>query len=401
MRIAALPSDRGAVGAYRVRWPAQHLADHGHPITIDTPVPRTTYRGRSEVTDGQLPPPWVEILASRIDADVLVIQRPMHRQWLDIIPMLQAQGVRVMIDVDDDLDRVDPGNVTAYDHRPHWVDDVELAEWESMGRVRVTRTVTAEGPMGAPRRWHYTPDIEGSHHRDHLRVCIAMADQLVVSTPALARHYGPLAQACTVVQNCVPAHYLDIGRANTEGNPLRVGWTGSVKVHPKDLQVVGRGLANVRRPYRFYVIGDGGGVEEAIGRRPDIATQWLPLAEYPFAYATLDVVLCALTGSKFNASKSWLKAIEAAALGVVPIMSPSPEYLALHAEGVGLVARNPVEWTRAIEFLIDHPIERHRLRARGLEVASAHTIEGNSSLWWRAWSGLPAVTIEKESVLTA
>lgn len=386
-RVAVFPADSGACGSYRITWPAEALAAQGYPVAVDSPAIRTVF---SERFSGPLPPPGVRLLDANCDTDVVVCQRPMHRQWLDVIPMLREKGIRVVVELDDLFDQIHRGNAAWRSAHEHWLADVELAQHvDRYGPQKVTHTVPG---------WSYCPSIEAASHRGNLRKAVSLADHLVVSTPALARHYGRWAKTVTVVRNRIPARYLAFGERHVEGNPatgrLRIGWTGSLASHPADPHVIGNGLANVRVPFEMLVVGPGDGVSEAFRRRVDGATGWVHLDLYPAAYAHLDIAICPLEQSKFNASKSGLKAIEAAAVGAIPVMSPSPEYLALHALGVGLVARTPAEWTRHIEMLLVSPIQRQVLRRRGLEVAAGMTVEGNAGEWWDAWTGQPAEAVE-------
>lgn len=390
MRVAVYPSDPGAVGSYRVRWPAEELARRGYDVTIDTPPIRRKMVKPDHLPEhapGMHPRPWQRVVDADVDADVVVLQRLAHRSWVETIPLLRAKGVRVVVELDDNYDLLHRENVAWRAFEPHWLPDFERVDWEQAGPVKVAKRVPG---------WSYCPDVPGDEHRLWLREVVALADHVVVSTPALGAHYGRWNPSFTVVPNCVPAAYVELGerRGADDGRVLRVGWAGSVNVHPNDVHQIGDALTKVRRPHRLVVIGDGVGVPEAVGRPLDLATGWVPLDDFPVAYSLLDVALCPLERSRFNNSKSGLKMLQAAALGVIPIGSPSPEYLRLNERGVGLIAHTPREWRDHIEMLLGSPLERHRLRTRGLEVARTLTIEGQAESWLSAWSGVPAELVQ-------
>jgi hypothetical protein len=65
--------------------------------------------------------------------------------------------------------------------------------------------------------------------------------------------------------------------------------------------------------------------------------------------------------------------------------SPVPDYLALHAEGCGLIARRPRDWEGTLRRLIRDPGLRADLSAAGREVAARHTVERNARRWLDAW----------------
>ena len=377
MKVAAYAADEGACGALRIRWPAQTLAAQGRTVTVDEPM-RIAW---TEAFAGTQPPAWVHAVGVETDADVCVFQRPLHAQYLSVFPALQAAGVRVVVDLDDHFDAIDRGNRAWVAAEPHWLHPDELAETEARhGAVRVTQR--------RPDGWAYTPDHAGRSHRLNLQAAVTMADAVTVSTPALAAHYSQFNPNITVVPNRVPRRYLTIGRTRTESTPVTVGWTGSTDTHPRDLQVMGGALALLKTRAFYAVVGTGIGVERACGRRPDHATGWVDLTrEYPRAYSRMDVAVCPLRVDAFNQAKSALKPLEAAALGVVPVMSPTDEYLRLHGEGVGLIATRPKEWVAHLDAVLSDRQYRAGLAAKGLDVAARHTIEEHAGVWWDAWTG--------------
>ncbi len=380
MRISTFPADQGACSAYRLRWPAQAAADQGHDVRIDTPAIRTTF---SERFDGEHPPPWVEILAATCDTDTAVIQRPLHRQWLDVIPMLQAQGVRCVVELDDNFDVIHRRNAAWHSAEPDWLHTAEVEQWTA--RYGAPRVVERHG------EWHRCSDLVSSSNRTNIALAIQAAGHLVVSTPALADHYGQRARTVRVVRNRVPERYLRIGEHHgdhaDEGRRPRVMWTGSTESHPNDLQQCGRGLANITARFDLVIVGTGKGVDRALRRRVDSTSGWVHLDSYPAAYAHGDIAICPLELTAFNRSKSFIKPLEAAALGVVPVMSPTPEYLHLHSLGVGLIARSADEWNDHVGRLVTSRALRCEMRAAGLEVAASMTVEGGASEFVEAWSG--------------
>ena len=375
MRIAVYPADEGACGMLRIQWPAEHLAAQG----VDVQVNPTMYAEYTERFDGTQPPSWVDVLDVTIDADIAVFQRPLHRQYIQVIPILRSKGVHVVVELDDNFDVIDPANKAWHAAEPGWLHTAERAELaERHGPFRTTHV----GPDG----WAFSPDHEGRSHRNNLRTAITLADTLVVSTPALAAHYGPHAARTVVVPNRIPRRYCTFGRLHVENRPLTAGWTGSTDSHPRDLQVMNGVLARYAGRSRFHVVGTAAGVEAATGRRPNSGTGWVPLVEYPRAYAALDVAVCPLRPGLFNDAKSSLKMLEAAAVGAIPVCSPAPEYVGLHGEGVGLIAGRPKEWVEHLDRLHADPRWRAELRARGLVVAEEHTIEEHAGEWLHAWT---------------
>lgn len=317
MRVHVVPADHGGCGFYRLRLPAS-------VTSLATTVSTELVVGRDLAG---------RVRDVRVDADVVVLQRPAHQWQLDAIRVMQAQGVRVVLDMDDDFTCLHPSN---------------------------------------PAKQAGTAEMMA-------KAC-QLADLVTVSTPALARRYGSHGRV-VVLPNCVPGWYLDVDAAKDRG----VGWSGSVHTHPDDLEVT-RGAVG-RTVSDFHVIGTGEGVKRGLGLRDEPSmTGWVPLEAYPREVARLTVGLVPLVDTQFNRAKSALKMAEYASLGVVPVVSPTPDNLRLHADGVGLVAKRPRDWQRHLRTLLHDDGLRADMAARGRELMAAHTVEANIWRWEQAWT---------------
>lgn len=343
--VKVYPADMGGCGYYRCIWPARAAIAQGAAIDLVMP---------DEPAERQLQAMWLEVGDERTlrdvmhpGADVVVLQRPLDDFLALAIPILQAKGVRVVVEIDDDFEAISPRNVS----------------WRSVD------------PARNPRR-----------NRQWLARACAAADLVVCSTPALAARYGAHGRV-RVVRNRVPEHYLHIEREPHDD--VVVGWSGSVDTHPDDLQVCGGGVAKAIRATgaTFAVIGTGRGVQRRLGLpHAPVASGWQPIEAYPRALAQLDVGIVPLELTPFNEAKSCLKMMEMAAVGVVPIGSPTAENLWLCQQGVGWVAQGPRVW----EGLVKGLVTDRELRVAEAELArermAALTIERNAHEWAEAWA---------------
>jgi hypothetical protein len=344
MRVLVLPADDGGCGHYRCIWPAQALADQGADITLglDTSGIDGIYQPKTHGPDELVG------LATVPDADVIVLQRPLHRDRLTLIRLLQEAGRRVVVEIDDDFSCLHPRN----------------GSWRSCH------------PQHSPNRnWV------------HLAAACRMADWVTVTTPALARTYGAHGR-CTVVPNMVPASYLGLRRDLQAIGPI-VGWTGSMETHPTDLQctrgAVQRAITGTTGV--VAVVGTGTGVKAALGLdAAPLACGWLPLDRYPEAMAQFDIGIVPLADIAFNHAKSALKMMEGSALGVPMVVSPTADNMRMHGQGLGLVARRPREWERHLRRLIESADMRAQYSDEGREVMRRFTIEGNCQRWWDGWT---------------
>lgn len=335
MKIYVYPADVAGCGHYRLIWPARSLRHQGVEVTIYQPdslgggFGGRVNRMNNELVDVTYP----------ADADIIVIQRPTNRLQLQAIPMLQKQGVVVIIDMDDDLTCIHPGN----------------AAWAALH------------PRNPANNW-----------ANATKAC-ALADLVTVSTPSLATVYkGKYGSA--VLPNYVPAEFLTVPHEDSDV----IGWAGSTHSHPDDLQAVGSAFAKLN--HRFLVVGPKLGVQKALSLRtePD-ETGIVAFDHWPTQVTRIGIGIAPLADSRFNRSKSWLKPLEYAALGVPWVASGRPEYKRLYGLGCGLIADRPKAWTAVLRGLVAEPTLRAEMSAAGREVAKGLTIQGQAWRWAEVW----------------
>lgn len=326
MRVCVVAADEGGCGYYRMRWPAEALQQQGYDVHL------------SDREDADQRP--------ANEFDVVVIQRPLRALMVAHIQQLQAAGIAVVVEIDDDFSAIQANNYAYKDMHPKTSPD---SNW------------------------------------NHLARAAAIADMVTVSTPALAERYGKHGR-CAVLPNYVPKRYLEVPKPERE-EALRIGWTGSLKTHPGDLHVTGRGIyeAMLGTPAKFVAIGDKN-VPEVLGVSGD-CVPWADLVtEYPGVVASLDIGIVPLVDNSFNRAKSWLKGLEYAALGVPFVASPLPEYERLEAAGAGRIARRPREWTALLRQFMTNDIAYEEAQQSGRAVAAQLTIEEHAPKWMDAYA---------------
>lgn len=319
------PADQGGCGHYRILWPARALAEQGHDVTVG---------------DGHVP----------AGTDVVVVQRPLRRTYAEqVIPLLQSHGIAVVVEVDDDFRTIDPRN-------PAWRD--------------------AHPRLSPDRNWQW------------LDKAAALADLVTVTTPALAARYGCHGRVI-VLPNYIPWSHTTV-QAVPEDRPV-LGWTGSVATHPGDLDVAAAAVRHAlaaHPQWRFRAVG-GAQTLRALGLDPGQGHETVPwttdLTDYLKQYARLDAAVVPLAPGPFNEAKSWLKGLEAAAVGVPFVASSTGPYRHLHELGAGLLADSRRDWKRQLGRLLDDEPLRLDLAAAGRQVAAGLTVEGHAWRWAEAW----------------
>ena len=333
MIVQSVPSDESGCGLYRTYLPSALCGVVAKP---DMPVAyETDPSGRRFVADAW---PGVE------DADVINIHRPIHRFIIEAMQILQAKGIAVVIDIDDDLQAIPKG----------------IPSWDP-----------AQPHVNEDENWRWA-----------LRAA-QQADWVTVSTPALAERYGAHGRV-TVIENCVSPDWLNV-TPETHDRPV-VGWAGSSSHHPYDLAETRGEVAEAVRRHdaKFHTVGEQVSLRRLGFTEQDAASwqRWVGIGEYPHVISKFDVGLVPLADSKFNRAKSWLKGLELAAVGVPFIASDRPEYRRL---GAGLLAKRPRDWRRHLDRLLTSKDAREELAGRGREIASQWTADKHAHRWWEAW----------------
>jgi glycosyltransferase involved in cell wall biosynthesis len=298
-----------------------------------------------------------------LHCDVLILQRPMEWTIPLAIPMIQAQGIKVIIELDDDYHTAHPHN-------------------------------------SAFQLNH--PKVNPTHNFHHLSECVKLADWVTVSTPALAKRYGGHGRV-SVIRNSVDDWLLEIPRPITQ-RPA-IGWPGTVTNHPADLQATSGGVAMALRAHpewQFVNIGGGKRQDEVrAGLGIDgpefddrfMATEWKPLDLHLMLVSRLDLVIAPLELTVFNAGKSYLKGIEAMALGIPFVASPTPEYQLLASDNLPgrdiLADPRWKDWRRLLGRLMDGTVDLAELGEGHREVAREHfAISQNAYRWAEVWQAV-------------
>lgn len=339
--------DTTGCGSYRMIWPAAAVAVlTGWKVEVIPPGDRRVEVGfafSGKVASERFPE----------DADVVVLQRPTLGFLTEMIPLAQARGVAVVVDMDDDLGSIHPANPAFATLRP---------------KVRHPEFGWVPNP----------------HRAQHAARACTLADVVTVTTERLAKVYANRHGGALVVANRVPERYLAVEHTDSD----LVGWGGSVHSHPDDLQVVGNAVAElVRAGGRFGTIGMPDGVRERLflDRDPEFVGP-VSIEEWPSALAGFGVGIAPLADTVFNEAKSGLKPLEYNAVGVPCVASPSPSYAAWAAESAGTVlARRPREWSGVLRALAKDPQRRAEMSAAGRAAAAENTIEGHAWRWAEAW----------------
>jgi glycosyltransferase involved in cell wall biosynthesis len=333
-----------------MRWPGELAAAAGYDVTVFDPGPMHGVPVKVGLDPLKRPS---AVLTGDIEFDVIVFQRPLNWRVQFAIQLLQHHGVRCVVEVDDDL-----GNVHAQHDAYAYV--------------------------------HPTHNPEANH--THLARACAVADAVVVTTPALARRYGQ--ERAVIVENHIPRRYLDQVHEPDPAGRIVIGWTGKVGSHAGDLNVLRGAMQQVLRNHPdavMRVLGDNTGVDRVLGLDSTELVNGVSLDEYPVEVARFDIGVAPLADTAFNRSKSWLKPLDYSACGVPFVCSATDEYQRYTGQGCGFVADRARDWVRYLGQLIRSPSLRAEQAAAGREVAARWVMEDHIDRYVKAWAGVAGI----------
>jgi glycosyltransferase involved in cell wall biosynthesis len=300
--------------------PAMGLAWLGHDVTAST----------------HLTGDW------QADADCIVGARVARPSSSAVWRRLKADGMRLVLDLDDSYWDIDPLN------------------------------------QAAAREW--TPVM-----LDSLAANMGISDVVTVVSERLAavcrEHTDTPVQ---VVPNSLPAQWMGNVR-NYRPDVVRVGWAGtSSTVH--DLHQAAHALKK---------IADRGDVEvRLVGVTPEQAVRagvkhdristfgWLDTGDYLQVVSTFDVWVAPYRDNRFNGCKFPTKALEAGMMGIPLIASAIPPYTDWIEHGrTGILVERDHEWTQWVRRLVDDADLRERLGAASRGRAAPHILQQVNQDW--------------------
>ena len=273
--------------------------------------------------------------------EVVVLQQVRGAAWVERIRRLQAEGVTVLYEIDDDLESVRK----AVDHEARSIID---------------------------RDW-----VRGAE------LAMGVCDGVICSTPFLARRYAGLAARTWVCRNGLDLPRYAVTRPSRDH--VAIGWAGAAG---HERAVLGwlpaiRDVLRARPDTRFVSIGPRYADELAPEFGPErcLSIPFGQLETYPAAMANLDVAIAPAGASNFFRAKSDLRWLEASALGI-PVVADPVVYPDVEHGVTGFHAATPGEARDALLALVDDAALRNRVGTAAQTVVHAtRRIEVAAEAW--------------------
>lgn len=222
--------------------------------------------------------------------------------------------------------------------------------------------------------------------RDEIIENIAVADRVTVSTVPLANLVSKFNPKVVVIPNYVPQALVDSSRSRSHTPPVTIGWGGSY-THHMDWAVLDKSLhrfmKKTQTPVELHTMGYnyGEGWKGVSVRH----TSWIKTTPEYHSAVDFDIGLAPLRPSAFNNSKSHIKALEYAALGLPAVTSDVGPYSEFVRHGeTGFLVKQDWQWERYLRELVECQDLRVVMGDRAREVARGFTIEKEANIYrWK------------------
>lgn len=260
---------------------------------------------------------------------------------------LAERGRKLIYEIDDDLTNIDPGNKSAYDF---------------FGKSEIQKNI---------------------------RDCVSAASRVITSTEPLAEIMREFNDDVVVCHNTVPSWLLEERPVRRNEGKVTVGWGGS-PTHGIDFDVVRSHMRRVldRHPQtEFHAIGTNYAEWMKLPAKKCRFTPWIPDVPSFFRAIDYDAGIAPLKSTPFNRSKSNIKALECAALGIPIVASNVEPYRNFVQNGVtGFIVEYEHNWGTYLRELIEDESLRLAMGRQARELARGWTIENNIDMWRRAYT---------------
>lgn len=319
MEVLGWTADTSACGHYRMIWPFQALQAAGVQARQSRTLAGT----------------------EMLEADLTLVQRVSTVEATQLVELVSEEGGRLAYECDDLLWAIDPSNPAFKAYNDRHV------------QRRIARAVES---------------------------CVAV----VVSTQPLADEFeARFDRPAYVLPNCMPDYMIRIaprGPRSSVSSPV-IGWAGS-PTHAGDMvQDASYGLRRALQSggvfrsmgadYRKALRVDG----EHVPWDEDITAYHLSLGQF-------DIGICPLDATRFNRSKSAIKAMEYQAAGVVPVASRCVAYEGVIEHGVtGFLCSTQKQWADALRTLVNDDDVRDQMSAACSALTQSRTYGAQVGLW--------------------
>jgi glycosyltransferase involved in cell wall biosynthesis len=221
--------------------------------------------------------------------------------------------------------------------------------------------------------WDDNPHFHFGASRFSPEKIMELADINTVTTPRLAK----VVKNSVVLPNAIDFNHWDFPYKGEK--PLTIGVAGGAS-HMQDWRQIKDPIKDLMKSYdfRFLVVGYLPGYLREL--KPEFI-EWKHYREYPKSIYEMDIRLSPLDDDEYNLYKSGIAALEAMAVGAVPVVSNHPIYRrVVNNRSNGLIVKDG--WYNAIASLLEDKHLRTKLSTTGRKWVKKHR---NLDAWIPKW----------------
>lgn len=227
------------------------------------------------------------------------------------------------------------------------------------------------------------PKLTNRSLRRDMARCIAVADLVTVSTKPLAERLVEFNPNVVVLPNHIDPALLEWERPRRDR--VTVGWSGG-NSHLLDLQVVASQLRRFLERHPDVDMHFVGTDYSRLVRRESRFTPFVNGVWNYYPNLDFDIGLAPLAPNVFNRSKSHIRVLEYAALGIPVIASDEPAYRDTVIDGVtGFLVRYEHEWMSRLRDLANDSGMREEMGTKARQHAANWSIADGWRLWETAY----------------
>ena len=281
--------------------------------------------------------------------DIIVFKLVMQREVLENMDKAIEMGQKIIVDVDDFFDGLEPTN----------------------------RAYEATDPEKFP-----------DNNREIYSKIIEKSFAIITSTQFLFDYYSKFHKNVFLVRNGIDINrYKLINRHRRSHHRTKIGWVGATPWRSGDLEELSGFIGeyikskNIRFHHSGHVSGSPTAAEQLnIDPKLVSVSNLCPISDYPKLLEQIDIGIVPLRDVPFNHAKSFIKGLEYAAAGIPFIASDLPEYKYLFDSGIGRVAHTEEDWIYHFDELLNKGI-REDESVVNMDLLNEFSIEKRADDW--------------------
>lgn len=334
-KVLGIPIDNSATSYHRVIQPLHYLAQEGLDIQ---------FLGDPENQPQQY-----------AQSDILYIQCLYAPDAYNFYLEQKKQGKHIVIDFDDDY-------INIPDDSPEQTEIIDKKTGESYKFPTKLRAL-------------------------YVKMFIALADIVVVSTETLKALYGPFAKKILVIPNCV-SQDMKRDKPKLPNEKIRILWSGSASHKPDLLEAAEKGyLQQINEKYadkvEFHFQGPLN-FSEIFPGLPHVAHPTVDFGDYLNVIQDInpDISIAPLKPNIFNAAKSNLKYLQMTLMESAFIGQSYHPYAEIESGHDGFLAEGTSSWVKALSKLIESADTRKKVVTNAMKYVEArYMIEKHINSW--------------------